>query len=268
MEVLTARQQREREYYNKFAANFDVENCKVDLSPVEGPLRGTERRPWNSYWALYEKALLMQTSGARLLDFGSGPGDNGLRFACMGYQVTGFDISEANIAIAKALFRKHGMSGEFSVENAESLPYADNCFDMVVGVDILHHVDIPRALKECYRVLKPGGKALFREPVEAPFWDWLRNTKPVLGFAPKESSLELHITEDERKLNALDEAQMRIVFGKISKSHFVLLSRFDRFFREGKEPRPSFLEKIDFYLNNTFPWLGKFSGAVIYELEK
>lgn len=267
-QTLTERQKREKEYYDNYAKTFAPESRRVDMAPVLGPLNGTERRPWNSYWKVYELAVLSSFSGARLLDFGSGPGENALRFSKAGYEVEGFDISEENVKISNKLFELHGALGHFVVSGAESLPYEDNSFDVVAGIDILHHVDIPLALRECRRVLKKGGKAIFREPIESPLLDGIRNTKPVLALAPKDVSFERHITEDERKLNRKDEEEIAKVFPKIRKHYFCLFSRFDKFYRQGSDPRPSALERFDRFLFRAAPAVASLAGSVVYELEK
>lgn len=268
MSTMTERQQREKEYYNEFAVKFDVSKHPIDMTPITSPMSGKERRPWNSYWAIYSMAIDSFKKDYRLLDFGTGPGDNALRFATIGYEVEGFDISEANISIAHKIFEKHNKKGNFQVSFAEKLPYKDNYFNVIVGIDILHHVDIPKSIKECHRVLKNGGKAFFREPVEVPLLDAIRNTKLVKFFAPTEASLENHITEDERKLNKLDEEVLKKQFPKMKKHHFFLFARFDKFYRDGEDPRPSLLEKLDYTLMNVFPILKRLGGTIIYELEK
>lgn len=265
---LTDRQKRERDYYNKYAVLHDPSKQKVNLAPVLNVLNGVERRPWNSYWAIYEFAINEFAQGSRLLDFGTGPGENALRLAHIGYHVEGFDISEKNIEIASELFKKNDKNGNFQVSFAEELPYGDDTFELIVGIDILHHVDIKKSINECYRVLKPGGKAFFREPVEVPLLDRIRETKLVQLFAPKQASFELHITEDERKLNKIDDDLIKSIFPKIKRHYYFFFARFDKFFREGSDPSPSLLEKLDHKLLNAFPFLKKLCGTVIYELEK
>lgn len=266
--AMTERQKREKEYYNEFATQFDVSKHPIDMSPITGPMSGKEKRPWNSYWSIYSMAIDTYTTGAKLLDFGTGPGDNALRFATIGYEVEGFDISDANIAIAQKIFQANKKKGNFQVSFAEKLPYQDNNFEIIVGIDILHHVDIPKSIKECHRVLKPGGKAFFREPVEVPFLDTIRNTKLVKMFAPKEASFEKHITEDERKLNQIDEIVLSKQFPKMKKHYFFLFARFDKFYRDGEDPTPSIMEKLDYLLMKYLPFMKKLGGTVIYELEK
>ena len=97
-------------------------------------------------------------------------------FAKQGFDVHGFDISPQNVARATALAQRYGLSerAHFSVQAAEHLTYPNDCFDVVVGLDILHHVEIGTTIRECLRVLKPGGNAVFHEPVEAMVFDRLR----------------------------------------------------------------------------------------------
>src|SRR5206468_11272397 len=52
-----------------------------------------------------------------------------------------------------------------SVMPAESLLYDNDMFDFVLGVAILHHTDVAMVEREIARVLKPGGRALFIEPM-------------------------------------------------------------------------------------------------------
>lgn len=266
--ALTERQRREREYYDTYAKYNSPSSNSIDMSPVYALTEGGEKRPWNSYWAIYEFAWNHYSEGKALLDFGSGPGENALRFATIGYRVEGFDISEENVRIANKLFENKDCFGSFRCATAESLPYKDESFELIFGVDILHHVDIPKAMAECHRLLRPGGKAFFREPVDAPLFDWLRNTRIVRAVFPKDVSLENHITEDERKLDSSDEEVMESKFSNIKKHHYLLFARFDKFYREGADPNPSNLEKLDYFLIKRLPLLKKFCGVVIYELTK
>lgn len=263
--TFTERQIREKEFYNQYVSSFDMDR-EVDLSPV----KGNECRQWNSYWMVYHLAQWNFRSGARLLDFGSGPGDNAIRFSEIGYDVEGFDICENNVDVSRKLFQKYGRThkGNFKVSVAESLPYPDDHFDFVAGIDILHHVDIAQSLKECRRVLKKGGLAVFREPVEAPLLDRIRESQLVQVFFPKTKSLDLHITEDERKLNEVDMNVIRAIFPTVRFYHFILLARFDKFFRKGSDPSPSLLERLDRALMGLFPVLKHLSGARIIVLEK
>lgn len=260
---LTDRQQREKEYYEQYSQSFDASQ-EVDFSPV---LSG-ELRPWNSYWSIYQLAQEQFGVGKALLDFGSGPGDNALRFAKIGYDVSGFDISEGNVAIANHLFNKYQMAGSFQVSSAEKLPFKEESFDVIAGVDILHHVDIRQSMLECLRVLKKGGSAFFREPLEVDLLDKLRNTSLVKMIAPKDKSFEHHITEDERKLNSNDLKIIEEIFPNMITKRYFFLARLDRFYRKGSDPAPSLLEKLDSFLFKICPPLKNLGGVVIIILKK
>ncbi|MCF6336909.1 MAG: class I SAM-dependent methyltransferase [Gammaproteobacteria bacterium] len=262
---LTERQKREQSYYNQFAEMFTL-NENIDFSPI----LGKERRPWNSYWYIYqlaEEAAAGKVS-PKLLDFGSGPGENALRFAKLGYEVEGFDISEKNIEAASGLFEKYEISGNFKVSVAEKLDYADETFDTIAGIDILHHVDIPLSIKECRRVLKPGGVAIFREPLDVPLWDKIRGLKLVTIFFSKSVSFEKHITEDERKLNQEDIRVLTEEFPDIKIDKFLIFSRFDPYLRKNHDSTPSLLEKFDAFLMRLIPGIANLGGAMVITLKK
>ncbi len=264
---LSERQKREQEYYNQYASMFKV-NENVDFSPV----LGNERRPWNSYWYTYQLVEENKTGRTEptLLDFGSGPGENALRFAKLGYKVEGFDISEKNCEVADQLFAKYEMSdrGSFKVTPAEKLDYESESFDVICGIDILHHVDIPKAIVECHRVLKKGGIAVFREPLDVPLWDIIRNSRIVTKFFPKTASFDTHITEDERKLNQEDLRVISQTFPDIRIDKFLLFSRFDPYIRKEGDPTPSMLEKVDSFLMKIIPGLANLGGAMVITVKK
>ena len=271
---LTERQLREKLYYEQYVEKNSVLG-PIDFSPIDGVLNGTERRPWNSYWRTYElpihalKALSFNDQkNAQLLDFGCGPGDNALRFSRAGFKVTGFDISENNIKSCKTLFEVNKTHGRFIVSVAEKLPFADNSFDVVAGIDILHHVDIAKSINEVRRVLKKGGVAVFREPIEVPLLDNIRNTGLVKMLVPNRPSLENHITEDERKLNHVDLKLITSIFPDITIERSLIFSRLDKFVRRHNHSGASFLEKLDYVLCKILPFYKSLGGGAVIVLRK
>ena len=75
-------------------------------------------------------------------------------------KITGIDISEELLSQA----RERQPACEFKIEDAMNMTYPDNHFDVVFGSSILHHLEMDKATKEIFRVLKPGGKMIFAEP--------------------------------------------------------------------------------------------------------
>jgi ubiquinone/menaquinone biosynthesis C-methylase UbiE len=106
-------------------------------------------------------------SGKTVLDFGCGCGWITVELVRPGAEVHAFDISEESLKAARAYAVKKGVADriQFRRDNAEALSYEDNIFDIVVGGAILHHLDLDAAFGEIHRILKPGGRALFLEPL-------------------------------------------------------------------------------------------------------
>jgi len=106
------------------------------------------------------RALLALQPGETVLDIGSGPGFLADEMAAeVGTEgaVHGLDPSEAMLAIARR--RETGV--EYAVGGANSLPYDDETFDAVVSTQVYEYVpDMPAALTEARRVLRPGGRLL------------------------------------------------------------------------------------------------------------
>lgn len=98
----------------------------------------------------------------RILEIGCGDGEFTKRLVKLPSNITATDITPEVVKRARKLVR--GKRLFFQLENAEKLSYKDNSFDVVCGVSILHHMNIVRAIKEAYRVLKSGGQFFFTEP--------------------------------------------------------------------------------------------------------
>ena len=77
--------------------------------------------------------------------------------------VTGVDLSETAIDLARKNFHLHGVTAhDLRVANAEALPYPDDSFDVVYGHGVIQYTADPtRLIRECHRVLRPGGEAIF-----------------------------------------------------------------------------------------------------------
>jgi ubiquinone/menaquinone biosynthesis C-methylase UbiE len=100
---------------------------------------------------------------AKILDCGGGPGRYAIELARRGYEVTLFDLSESNIALAKekAAEAKLGLRCIHRGTATDLSRYANNTFDVVLLMGPLYHLleesDRAQALAEAYRVLKPAG---------------------------------------------------------------------------------------------------------------
>jgi SAM-dependent methyltransferase len=143
-------------------------------------------------------AMLGDVRGRTVLDFGCGSGENALLLARRGARVVGVDISESLIRLARRRLEVNGCGADarFVVGSAHDLPVASCAIDVVFGIAILHHLDLDAASREVFRVLAPGGRAIFQEPVRDS--TLLRAVRRMIPYrAPDVSPYERPLTSAE-----------------------------------------------------------------------
>lgn len=111
----------------------------------------------------------------RVLDLGCGAGHVSFAAAPFAQSVTAYDLSPHMLAVvAQVASERQLVNIETRQGPAETLPFEDASFDLVVTRMSAHHwLDVPAALKEVARVLKPDGTALFVDIIapEIPLHD-------------------------------------------------------------------------------------------------
>jgi len=110
------------------------------------------------------------SSGKTLLDVACGSGGPVLRIAdATGCSVVGMDVHEQAIATANSLAAQRGLTGcaRFQVADATTqLPLPDASFDAIICIDAINHLpNRQRVLADWARLLKPGGRLLFTDPI-------------------------------------------------------------------------------------------------------
>jgi ubiquinone/menaquinone biosynthesis C-methylase UbiE len=113
--------------------------------------------------------------GDRMLDVGCGPGFLTAEIAAevgpSGW-VCGIDVSPSSLALARARCGGEGVAAWADIRegDAVALPFPDASFDAVVATQVYEYVgDLPTALAELFRVLRPGGRAVIVDTA----WDSL-----------------------------------------------------------------------------------------------
>jgi SAM-dependent methyltransferase len=101
-------------------------------------------------------------SGMGVLELGCGTGYFTRELARSGANVIAIDVSRELLEIAQADCPAENV--RYEIQNASALTYPNAMFDSVVGSSVLHHLEVNEALREIYRVLKPGGTIYFTEP--------------------------------------------------------------------------------------------------------
>lgn len=98
--------------------------------------------------------------GQNVLEIGVGLGADHQRFVEAGAQTHGIDLTPRAIEMCRSRLDAFGLRSELRVGDAENLPYGDQTFDLVWSWGVIHHSpDTPAAVREIFRVLKPGGTA-------------------------------------------------------------------------------------------------------------
>lgn len=108
-------------------------------------------------------AAVAATPGAAVLDMGCGAGHASFAVAPHAGSVVAYDIAPQMLATVASAAQERGLSNIRTQQGAaEKLPFDDASFDWVVSRMSAHHWhDVPLALAEVRRVLKPGGRVLF-----------------------------------------------------------------------------------------------------------
>jgi ubiquinone/menaquinone biosynthesis C-methylase UbiE len=144
------------DYKRRAIAQWTADPCGPDADDVRGLMAG--RRAYEPFMADvldYEGA-----SGLSVLDVGCGQGIDLCEYALTGATVTGVDLTPRHVELAREHLDELGLEGSVVLGDAENLPFPDETFDRVSSNGVLHHTpNMPRALSEIHRVLRPGGRA-------------------------------------------------------------------------------------------------------------
>lgn len=97
-----------------------------------------------------------------VLEIGLGYGTVSQRLAECGARYEGLDIAAGPVGMVNHRLRQAGLPGRAQQGSILSAPFADQSFDHIVAIGCLHHTgDLKRAIAECHRLLRPGGKLVF-----------------------------------------------------------------------------------------------------------
>ncbi len=105
--------------------------------------------------------------GQKIVDLGTGTGSAALAFAARGAEVTGVDISAAQLKEARAAAAEQKIDASFVEAPAEDTGLEEHVFDVVVAGQCWHWFDRERAAAEARRLLKPDGTIVIAH------FDWL-----------------------------------------------------------------------------------------------
>lgn len=113
--------------------------------------------------------------GKKVLELGTGTGGTATLLAKRGASVVGIDLLSFRLAEAQGRAAEHNVAAavNFALMDAMHLAFPDNTFDFIISKSVLVFTDHKETAKECHRVLKPGGKAIFVENMRHHPMVWL-----------------------------------------------------------------------------------------------
>ena len=122
-----------------------------------------------TYYVPVAEEVVSTLREGTILDLGTGPGYLPIQIAKKSQliKIDGIDLGQKLIAMARANAIEAGVSDRvnFEIGNAGKLRFEDGSYDMVLSTGMLHALNDPvGVLRECYRVLKPGGEAWIYDP--------------------------------------------------------------------------------------------------------
>jgi 2-polyprenyl-3-methyl-5-hydroxy-6-metoxy-1,4-benzoquinol methylase len=211
---------------------------------------------------------LLRMKGKRILDCACGAGELAIWLAGTGAEVWGFDFSEQAIKVAErsAAMSRVGGRVRFAVMDARALEYESDFFDAITGQDCLHHlIKYPAGIRELARVLKPGGRGLFVEPLA---WN------PAINVL-RAANVRLRGRVGEHMLRRADVAALEAAFGELRVTHHSVISALSRLVADTHRPISApasqvslFLLRLDRIALARAPWLERFAACAHLELVK
>jgi len=237
----TIRQQHEAEVYDDRAAGLltTLRDDELRVDPAVPPFPNREHVQFLSF--LLDR--LGPPANRRILEVGTGSGTLAIWLAMQGAHVTGLDVSNGMLQIARRRAAVNGVSErvELVAQPVEDLDLRPGSFDVVLGNQVLHHLDLPRAMPSVRRILTVEGMALFAEPVlMVP--EWLRQARYhpyVTRRFPSRAD-----TPDERSLDLNDVRLVRAAFASSELHSFQALARIQNF-HELSDGSFARLERLD-----------------------
>ena len=200
--------------------------------------------------------LLAPLAGKDVLEIACGNGIDASICAHNGANVHAYDLSPASIQLTQKRANVNGVADRVHTQVCGDLDeaFATQKFDAVIGYATLHHLPLNGLAKRIRRRLKPGGVAVFAEPViNSRALNLLRKCIP---YSPHE------MTEDEKPLTDADIDAFAKPFNRLVRREFQLTSRIWPIF-PNNWPLCVGLHKLDAKLLK-LPIMRRFASVVVF----
>jgi SAM-dependent methyltransferase len=257
---MEVRNEAERKRSSEEARQRESEN----LASLPNVTRYMNPRHDTVYALEYAYYLLGDVLNKTVLDLGCGTGENSVLLARRATQVVGLDISPDLVKIARRRAQAQGQTIQFIVTSAYATGLPRESVDVVFGEAILHHLDLERAANEVRRILRPGGYAIFVEPIrDSATLRFLRCLVPPRrsDISPYEYPLtrkQLVSFAKDFELSAIRRFDLPFsqLVARIGWKHDCL----------GWKHR--FALTVDRWLLKAVPWIGHFASIVVFQISR
>ncbi|MGC2635932.1 MAG: class I SAM-dependent methyltransferase [Acidobacteriaceae bacterium] len=144
----------------------------------------TTAKSMREFQELAQRVAGLAPEGGSVLEVAPGPGYFCIELAKLGRQhVTGVDLSQDMVKIARRKAAEAGVTVEFEQGNSSSLPFPRETFDFLLCRAAFKNFAQPvRALEEMHRVLKPGGAALIIDLRRGASWPEVSRAVDGMGL--------------------------------------------------------------------------------------
>ena len=177
------------------------------------------KKSLEDFKALAQRTAEQLPAGSRVLEVAPGPGYFAIELAKLGqYEITGLDISETFVEIARANAAHANVSVDFRRGNASAMPLQDHTFDYILcRAAFKNFADPLGALEEMHRVLKPGGRAMIIDLRKDASWNSIKQAATEMHLGP----IDGIITKLTFKFMLLPRAYTKRLFEQlIAQTHF------------------------------------------------
>jgi ubiquinone/menaquinone biosynthesis C-methylase UbiE len=152
--------ERVRAYWNTHIHDLDI---STNAPGTPGFFADLDQYHFEKLHHLLDLVHFEDWKGKDVLDVGCGAGVEVVRFARAGARMTGVDIAESAITLARANVTQQGLEARLEVADGEHLPFPDASFDLVFAHGVVQYTGNDAAMvAEIHRVLRPGGLAIFQ----------------------------------------------------------------------------------------------------------
>ena len=144
------------------------------------------KKSLDDFKSLARRTADLLRPGSSVLEVAPGPGYFAIELAKLGhYEITGLDISETFVEIARANAVQADVTVDFRRGNASSMPFEDQTFDYVLcRAAFKNFTDPVGALQEMHRVLKPGGRAMIIDLRKDASWSSIKQAAKEMHLGP------------------------------------------------------------------------------------